>query len=282
MFAAHRYLVSLNQWLASAFPIQAALLTAVILVGIGISGCSTNTPAFEGIANRGIMPVSPQSPFVGSNVFLAQEMEKSLYLYNFMKTRGAPQAMQVLGESEMDSELLMFYSREKEYFSAVPGVDPHTTTKEWIIRGPFPITREHYPHIVHLRPDQTGVFEVFGKREIFGGSGNARESRIIQPAFIPTPAPKPKPARRPNTQASKAKGDTGEESKGPAIAIQGTPMNLDQKALLEARRTPPVHHTVTPPAKAAATPLRPSLDDALKSTIHPTPTPLASAQQSPK
>lgn len=242
------------------------------------SGCSTNTPAFEGIANRGITPVSPQSPFVGVNVFLGQEMEKSLYLYNFMKSRGAPQAIQVVGDSEMNSELLMFYSREREYFSAVPGIDPHTKTKEWIIRGPFPITREHYPYIARVNADQAGVFEVFGKREVFGGSGNAVESRIIKPAFITTPAPAPKITKRPGKKQSNTSGD----AQGPAIAVQGTPMNLDQEALLEAKRTPITSPTATslPAPKAPAPPSHASLDDALKSTINATPSPPPAASKS--
>jgi hypothetical protein len=246
--------------------------TWALLVGVFGSGCSTNSPAFEGLANRGITPISPQSPYVGSNVFLAQEMEQSLFLYNFIQTRGSPQAIQLQGSGEMKSELIMFYSHQREYYSAIPRIDPSTKGKEWIIRGPFAITREHYPYVAHLSPDEGGVFEVFGRRETYGGPGKAAESRVISPAFIPTPQPTPTPVRR---RAKKPSTVTAAESAGPSVAVQGTPINLDQEALLEARRTPPAI-TLSPAAaqpspKAAATPSRSSLGAALQSAVSLTP-----------
>jgi hypothetical protein len=45
-----------------------------------------------GWANQGLVPVSADSPFVGANVYLAKEMEDSLYLYNFLRSRGSPGA----------------------------------------------------------------------------------------------------------------------------------------------------------------------------------------------
>jgi hypothetical protein len=246
---------------------------AAILVGFFAGGCSTNTPAFDGIANRGITPVSAESPYIGTNVFLAQEMEQSLFLYNFIQSRGSPQAIQLQGNGEMKSELMMFYSREREYYSAIPRIDPATKGREWIIRGPFPITREHYPHVAHLSPDNGGVFEVFGRRETYGGPGKAVESRVISPAFIPTPAPTPIPVRKRVKKAAQPVS-AADESSGPSIAVQGTPFNLDQEALFEARRTPTVT-AATPAAqpspKAAAAPNRPSLGAALQSAVSSTP-----------
>lgn len=251
------------------------LTSAVISVIVGSSGCSSNTPAFDGIANRGVTPVSPHNPFMGANVFLAQEMEKSGYLYNFMKGRGAPQAIQVRGDSERSSELLMFYSRTLEYYSAVPQRDNQTKITEWIIRGPFPITREHYPYIAPLNSAQGGAFEVFGKRENFGGAAVATESRVIEPAFVPTPTPTPTPMpRKPRIKKTPPSG--GVPPVIPGSSADRTPGNLDQAAILEARRTPSATPTgTTPPSASSTTPQKShqTLDDALKSSIGTTAAP---------
>jgi hypothetical protein len=251
-----------------SFVVFSALALAVGIFG---GGCSTNTPSFDGLANRGITPISPQSPYMGSNVFLAQEMEHSLFLYNFIQSRGSPQAIQLQGSSELTSELTMFYSREREYYLAIPRIDPTTQGKEWIIRGPFPITREQYPHVAHLSPDEGGVFEVFGRQETYGGPGKAAESRVIRPAFIPTPPPTPAPIKR---RVKKVSPSAAQETAGPSIAVQGTPINLDQEALLEARRSPTGAATPSAPLpspKAASTPSRVTLESALKGAVSSTP-----------
>jgi hypothetical protein len=170
---------------------------------------------------------------VGANLFLAGEMERSTYLYNFIHTKGAPQAIEARGESEGSSELLLFYAKNREYYSATPHTDPTTKTKEWIIRGPYPINREHHSLLKRIDPDQGAILEVFGRREIFGIASSPIESRIIAPAFIPTPKHK----KRASVKKGKEKGAEGEQSSnnGPAVAVQGTPINLDQEALLESK-----------------------------------------------
>jgi hypothetical protein len=254
----HRYLIS-------------SLASLALIAGAVSVGCSTKTPAFEGIANQGIVTVSPQSSFVGANVFLAQEMEGSSYLYNFMRSRGSPQAIELSGTSEMGAQINLFYSREREFYTAVPKLHQQTKTKEWIIRGPYPITREQYPYVSKLNADQGGVFEIFGRTETFGGAGKTIESRVIAPAFIPTP--RPKPIRQ--VTKSKSKKDESEklEAKptsvpalGPIIAVQGTPINLDQKALMEAR-------SAATPSQAVATAAAPEQQIPASPQVKPADTP---------
>lgn len=232
-------------------------------------GCSRNTPAFNGIANRGITTVSSESAFVGANVFLAQEMERSLYLYKFIQSRGAPQAIELTGDSDSSSELVLFYSRPGEYYSAVPGIDPTTKTKEWIIRGPFPITREQYPYISHLDPNRGGVFEIFGKRVIYGTLDSTVPTRIIKPAFVPTPSPTIKPLKKARRKVTTSATTV---QKGPAVTVQGTPINLDQEALFKAKQATATSAETpssgTPQASPQAGSKRPSLDEALQSEIN--------------
>ena len=233
-----------------------SLSCLALLSGAIVIGCSTRTPAFDGIANQGIVSVSPQSPFIGANVFLAQEMESSSYLYNFMRSRGAPQAIELKGASDKNAEMNLFYAREREFYAALPKVDPQTKIKEWIIRGPYPITREQYPYVAKLHGEQGGVFEIFGRKEIFGGPGQAIESRVIAPAFIPTPQPKIKHVKKHATKKPDSTNTPAAPaaSLGPIIAVQGTPINLDQAALIEAKRAATAIPAVTTPAVASPDP----------------------------
>jgi hypothetical protein len=256
----HRYLYS-------------SLASLSVIAGAISIGCSAKTPAFEGITNQGIVSVSSQSPFMGANVFLGQEMESSSYLYNFMRSRGSPQAIELSGTSEMGAQMNLFYSREREFYTAVPKFDQQTKTKEWIIRGPYPITREQYPYVSKLNEDQGGVFEIFGRTETFGGTGRTIESRVIAPAFIPTPRPKPirkaKPVIKDEKEAQGPKAVTT-PAFGPIIAVQGTPINLDQKALMEARRA-------ATPSQAVATAAAPEQQIPVSPQVNPAATPKVAA-----
>lgn len=246
---------------------------AALFLVTGCVGCSSNTPAFDGIVNRGVTPVSSQSPFIGSNMFLAQEMEGSQYLYNFIRTHGAPQAIALEGRSELKSELLMFYSKDREYYSALPHIESETKRREWIIRGPFPVMREHYPHIVHLDSGLGGVFEIFGRREVFGGPARANETRIIQPAFIPTPVPTT-PVKKRKIATHREQASSDKAPPGPVIAVQGTPINFDQEALFEAKkREIPLLPSANkaPQDKSTEAASAPTLNDAFKSALKETP-----------
>jgi hypothetical protein len=240
-----------------------AALAAVVASLSYLVACSPQYNAtFTNIANQGVVPVSADNAYVGSNIFLAKEMEESVYLYNFMQRRGSPQAIEVVGSSEEKAELTLFYSDKNESYRATPQIDKRSKTKEWIVRGPYAIDRNYWRQITSL-PNEGGVFEVFGKKEVFGGRAVAAETRVIAPAFVPTPHPTPRPVKK---KVAPSKDTTG----APAISGPiGTPSNLDQEALLEARRSPP-----TPPAQAptvASSPGAKAIDDALDKTISQAP-----------
>lgn len=213
--------------------------TVIFAAIITLTACATapSNPAFPGLTNRGVVPVSADSPSVGANLFLAGEMERSTHLYNFIHSKGAPQALEARGENEISSELLLFYAKSREYYSATPHTDPITKTNEWIIRGPYPINREHHSLIHRLDPDQGAVLEVFGRREVFGRANSALDTRIIAPAFVPTPKPKNRPQLRRGRTHDKGAATVGDKApqNGPAVSVQGTPINLDQEALLESK-----------------------------------------------
>jgi len=198
-------------------------------------GCSTGTHStFSSLADQGILTVSSDNPFVGANIFLASEMEESRYLYNFMREKGSPQAIELTGHDIADSELKLFYSGRQEMYTAVPHFDRSLGTKEWVVRGPYSLDRASYRQVTALPASQGGVFQVFGKREVFGAEARALETRVIPPVFIEPPKPKAAPRRVATKRAAKASADT---PKAPAKEDPlSNPTNLDQEAIAEARR----------------------------------------------
>jgi hypothetical protein len=194
--------------------------------------------------------VSSENPYVGSNLFLGKEMETSTYLYNFLRQRGAPQALELRGSSESTSEARLYYSGRREYYIATPSVDKKTKTREWIVRGPYAVERDNFKQVSLLPATDRAVFEIFGRKEVFGQEAVALERRYIAPAFVPTPTPQPTPRPQPKKKPS---GDSA--SVAAPTPTPSTPMNFDQRALMEAKelaeRAPngDVIHTVKSPTE---------------------------------
>jgi hypothetical protein len=258
---------------ASFFRFVTLSLAAASVIFMGAS-CSSHNATFDSLANEGIIPVSTDNPYLGSNVFLAREMEDSNYLYNFIKGRGAPTAIELHGSSEKSASLHMYYSDKRESYTATPQFNSQNQTKEWIVRGPYSLDRETYRALATLHNDHGGVFEIFGKRETFGGSAKAAQTRVIAPAFVPTPKPTPRPVVR---KAPTEGTSTQPSGDGPQI-VSSDASNLDQEALLEARKKALLN---TPaPAASGAPAVAPkveektkSLDDALEKAVNPTAVP---------
>jgi hypothetical protein len=214
--------------------------------------CGSHSPHFTPLLNQGLIPISTDNPYVGSNLFLGKEMETSTYLYNFLRQRGAPQAVELRGSSESSAEARLYYSGRREYYIATPSVDKATKTREWIVRGPYAVERENFRQVSLLPASDRAVFEIFGKREVIGQEALALERRYIAPAFVPTPTPHPTPRPRPKKQPA------GESASAGATPTPSAPLNFDQRALLEAKefaeRAPngDVIHTVKSPTETLA------------------------------
>jgi hypothetical protein len=222
----------------------ALFISALFTIMIVLACASRQTP-FTSLLNRGIMPVSEDNPFMGANLFLAKEMEQSVYLYNFMRDKGAPQGIELKGSSDEDVEAHFYYASALEEYVAKPAPRQKSrikdTRREWIIIGPFAVERDNYHSVQQLEKTSGGAFEIFGRRE-FLGTGPARGSgEELKPVFIPTPVPTKKPVKRRPTGHPAA--SSTETPKGP--------LNSDQEALREARDLAPrdsqgdVVHTVT-------------------------------------
>jgi hypothetical protein len=234
---------------------MALAAAATIFSSLCLVSCSSNS-TFSSLINQGMIPVSADNPYVGSNLFLAKEMERSTYLYSFFKSKGAPQAIELSG-SDDDPEVKLFYAGKREVYLAKKHTDQRLKNTEWIVRGPYSLNRESYRLVSRLPTDENGVFEIWGSREFFGGGAVAANHVAIAPAFVPTPRPiaTPRPRVRRRVPASTETTAVTSPTGVPA------PMNFDQRAILEAKQ------------KAAAGP-------AMEATL-PTPAPNTSPTTSP-
>ncbi len=209
--------------------------------------CSTTNSKFAPLLNQGVMPVSEDNAFTGANLFLAREMEQSVYLYNFMKERGAPQAIELKGDSEDNVEAHFYYTSGPEEYLAKPAPRPRfarnkDTSREWIIIGPFAVDRDRYRDIQRLERTNGGAFEIFGRREFLGPQSSPGTQIALRPVFVPTPIP-PKRHVTKNKPSVDTSASSTLDSKGP--------LNFDQQALKEAKEMAPrdgqgdLIHTVT-------------------------------------
>ena len=208
-------------------------LTAAFLGGVCMAlACSPQKTSLDTLRNQGLLPISAENPFMGANVLLGKEMEQSMYLYNFVKDRGAPQAIEITGEDSESMQAHFFYAPSKEEYIAKPAprrAGANDNRYEWIIIGPFSVDREHYRELEQYS-NSGGAFEIFGRREFFGNKPvNVRDDTML-PVFIPTP----KPTKTPVRHKRKAAGAVAAPGATPAAIISGPP-NFDQQALTEAK-----------------------------------------------
>lgn len=212
-----------------------SLIASLILP---IYGC---TPQIEhespGLANRGVLPLSTNDPYLGANVFLAREMERSSYLYNFLRTHGAPTAIEITDSYTSSPHMVMFYPAQKQVFAAervvrkVPGqIQP---VPEWIVIGPYAIERKDYRELAALDLSMIGepVFYIHGKEVRFGKErAQTTAQRTVAPVLPPTPPPTPVPVKRvAKAQIIKVQGE-------PEIKPEEwKPLNSDQQALQMAK-----------------------------------------------
>ena len=225
----------------------AAIAVATVTLSCVVA-CSPRS-AFSPLLNSGVMPVSEDNPFMGANLFLAHQMEQSVYLYNFMKDKGAPQGLELKGDSEDDVEAHLYYTSGPEEYIAKPAPQKKSfarnkdNRREWIIIGPFAIDREHYKTVELLEKTSGGAFEIFGRREFLGKSPARGSDETLRPVFIPTPVPT-KAAVKHKKPSGEGHGVTAE------VSNPKGPLNFDQQALKESLEMAPrdnqgdVVHTV--------------------------------------
>ena len=106
-----------------------------LLFLVFLTSCYYKITNYPSLVNQGILPVSKEQAYVGANLFLSREMEQSTFLYNFLKKRGAPDAIEIVRRSFNNDRFFLYYYDAKEVYIADPKILKNNR-REWIIKGP--------------------------------------------------------------------------------------------------------------------------------------------------
>lgn len=206
---------------------------------------------YSNLIDQGLLPVSTTNPYLGANLFLSGEAQRSGYLLNFLKGRGGPVAIELESSNFGGTTLLMYYPKDREVYQAdlQPIHRGNVVMTEWLVRGPYAIERRDYRELNRLDGSLVGepVFIIRGKptkfsqqialaqenekrRDIDVGAGNRLSAAsagepVIVPV-VPTPKPKKKEIIRKAKEHLEAAGEVAPKPTEPA-----RPLNSDQQAL---------------------------------------------------
>jgi len=102
---------------------------AVLLLGGCAQSISTESTLAKRLTDRGPVPLSPNNPFIASNLLLNKEMERSPELKGFIEHRGQPTALKVERSLLGPLQLTLFYADNGERFELERVEDT------WVISG---------------------------------------------------------------------------------------------------------------------------------------------------
>ena len=215
---------------------QNRILILIILVGF-LASC-TRVQNYPTLANQGILLLSANNPYLGSNLFLGDELEESSYLFNFFRHRGAPTAIEIVDRGAVAPvKMLLFYPRDKEVFTAdrqeFRAVQDGPVKFEWVVKGPYPIDRRDYSALAGIATsfNSEPKFMIHGKPYQFRYHREQVAKQVIKPVAPPKP-PARKPVKKKPKKKNVVKAQIPIESKGlPKDPKQFRPMNSDQLAL---------------------------------------------------
>jgi hypothetical protein len=208
------------------------ILKVITVSFLIITGCSSTNDSFSSLKNQGVLPISSDNPYLGSNLFLSNEFSKSNNLYNFFKGRGGPNAIEVK-ESQFGSgtEMKLYYPAEKEYFIA--SLYSTEDSYQWITRGPYRIER-------HIYRDIAGLFEQGVSEPQFAYDGKPFKFKYTQaeilaanPTPVPTIKPMPRVIHKPKIKDSSVKSKLAQDNQNTVAATPTPfkPLTYDQQAL---------------------------------------------------
>lgn len=216
---------------------RAFCIIAFLGVTTIVASCGSKLKAYPTLVNQGIMPISPTNAYLGANLFLGNESEKSSVLYQFLKGRGSPGAIEIIEEDFKPARVLLYYPRELQVYYAE--LDDKDVRYEWIVRGPYSIAREDFRRLLNVERARYEAAPVIrgGKVERF--IAEPTPVPVVVPTSRPTPKPTPKKVLKKKPTPIVAKPAENKES--PALPPKeqeipsGIPLNSDQQALRMSR-----------------------------------------------
>lgn len=109
---------------------SALFVGCLVLTGCATTISSESTLA-KRLADRGPVPLSPDNPFIASNLLLNKEMERSPELKGFIDHRGQPAALEVERSLLGALRMTLFYPDKGEQYSL------ERVESTWVISGPL-------------------------------------------------------------------------------------------------------------------------------------------------
>ena len=217
------------------FTFRPAALCLLLPLWICLSGCSSQE-TYPALTNKGLLPLSDSDAYMGANYFMSKEMEKSSFLYSFVKTRGAPTAIELVQGSMQPHRLIMFYAREQEVYVASPA--DRDSGRQWIVRGPYQIDWRDNRQVQRVQMAMKGepVFSLWNKPQRFPAAYRPAPERTVKPVLPPLPPPPPprrRVAAKPKPPVIKAPAVPASPAPSPTPdPAQFKPLNIDQQALM--------------------------------------------------
>ncbi len=209
--------------------LPAALRAFTLSLLCGLAACTQGrVNDYPSLANQGLLPLSTSNAYVGSNIFIASEAQRSPYLYNFLKQRGGPTAIEILQPQFGTARVMMFYPREREVYAA--DIMENENSRQWIIRGPYAIQRKDYRQLAALESSMNGepLFFIRGKIERFRFRPEVEAPiHVIEPV-VPVATPTPTPKKK---VVKKITGSSEVISKKGNQPTEFRPLNSDQQAI---------------------------------------------------
>lgn len=236
--------------------VQNSSLSKIIVRGLATVGFVLGSIAcaprvelspYSNLIDQGLLPVSTTNPYLGANLFLAGEAQRSGYLLNFLKEKGGPVAIELENDNFGATGLIMYYPKDREVYRAElqPVQRGNVAMAEWLVRGPYAIERRDYRELNRLDGSLVGepVFMIRGQLTKFGQQSSQRSYTALsrgrdmeimdapQAPIVPI-VPTPKPKKRPViSKPSSKESHEATASATPTPQPSDRPLNSDQKAL---------------------------------------------------
>lgn len=227
-------LPSLPTTRVTRFVISCAAVVIFATLG-ALPGCSGSIGSYQSLANRGILALSEDNPYLGTNLFIAQEASKSKVFFNFLHGRGAPTAIEIHDKPFEPLRMHLFYPQERAYYTAE--LSSRESSGQWIVRGPFQVSRLDFKELAPLQAalKTEPLFVIQGRPYRFGSAGFTDKPRVLTP-LLPGPTATPTATPRPKRRAPAKPTAVSVPAGTPTPAVDpNRPLNSDQRALLIAQ-----------------------------------------------
>ena len=210
-----------------------------------LTSCHYKITNYPSLVNQGILPVSKEQAYLGANLFLSREMEKSTFLYNFLYKQGAPDAIEIVSKAFKNDRFYLYYYNAKEVYVADPKIGSDNR-REWIIKGPRVPNWRDLKNLKNVMDtsNKDAPFVIDGKevffaqnKKIFGAPNNQINESDINPNKVDLSKLPKKPVKRniPRKRYTPKKNITikPQPTVAPTKAVESAPENNDYLTNLE-------------------------------------------------